>query len=311
MSVPATPRSTVPCKTFQRCVQHVIQRIDLTVTEISLLLGGLDISSPQAWHNFKTDFRQAFSKPSDHVGLQFADIFKLRPDSLSTEHLTAFYADVRRAVNDLLRDFGDIPRFSPIYTALQDNQHLFKAFIAESVLYSTLPRKLVEAVDHNYSPPESESQIPSSFALACNGVPVVSDPGSVVTHANRVSFPQEYIPRERADSPANSGDRRPTGSPHRFTSRPTYSRAACSPARPPRHHATLPPYGCHNQTPVTVVFGSATELAIAVADPFAHSTSSKVTDGKIAARSLTKSVKPKMPSIACQLDRNTQRPLIF
>jgi len=172
------------------CVRHVTQRLDLSVPAISDLLKGVKENQGSAWSDFKTDFALRFARPSDHVGLQLSDIFKLRPDSLSTGDLTSFCSKVRNAVSDYLAALEKIPRFQPISDGLKNAHNLFTAHIAESVLYSTLPRKLVESISHNYVPPDNERLIPANFARACERVPqVFESPGAVVAHMKRVSCP--------------------------------------------------------------------------------------------------------------------------
>lgn len=130
-------------------------------------------------------------------------------------NLTFFCAKVRIAVNDYFRALSNTPRLHPIYNALQDIHNLYKAHIAECVLYSTLPKETCGKCPSQLPPaPDDECLVPSSLAHACERVPQVFGPTSaVMVHAKRVSFLQEPIQREHADSPTCSTDRRPTYSP--------------------------------------------------------------------------------------------------
>lgn len=137
--IPRKP--TLDCTSPNRCVQHVTQRLDLSIPAISDKPKALNTSIPHVWNEFKIDFRQRFTKPSDYISLQLSDIFKLIPDSLTTNNLTSFCAKIRKALNGYLRALGDEPRFRSLYSTLQENHTSFKSLTAESVLYSAIQRK--------------------------------------------------------------------------------------------------------------------------------------------------------------------------
>lgn len=68
------------------------------------------------------------------IGLQFSDVFKLRPDSFSTSDQTYFCLKVRTAVNDYLTALDKTLRLQPSRGKLKDAHNLFTAHTEESVL---------------------------------------------------------------------------------------------------------------------------------------------------------------------------------
>lgn len=174
---------------------------------------------------------------SAYVCLQLSEIFTYRTDSFTTSDLVSFCARIRATLNQLIPALGDIPRFRPIYNCIQEHENLFRAIITESVLYSSLPRKMVNAVDHVYVPPHNEHLIPLHFSRACMVFPCLADPARDVTaHPRPESFSH------------------PTHSPDRRAARSPPPSPACAPPRksrdsyPSRSSGTVwvpPPGTCH------------------------------------------------------------------
>lgn len=212
----------------ERCLQHVLQRLDQTSIPVRQVLTAFEMSKNRTWDDFKTDFRLIFATKDVPPILHTARMFNLRPSSFSPIDLHLLGANVRSAFDRMtcaLRGSPNFSYFKPIADAIDANYNVFQTYFTLCTFFSALPHGQQETVLDKMQLPKMARDVPNAFLKAYtqspNYMPASASAAQVLAtgvqqlrqpqNSRQLQFSrqpqpsrQSQPPRQRQPSPANA-----------------------------------------------------------------------------------------------------------
>ncbi|ROT85906.1 hypothetical protein C7M84_004043 [Penaeus vannamei] len=152
-----------------RCLQHVLQRLDQTSVPVRQVLTAFEMSKNRTWDDFKTDFRLTFAPKDVPPFLQTARMFNLRPASFSPIDLHLLGANIRSSFDRMTCALCGSPNFSyfkPIADAIDANYNIFQTYFTLCTFLSALPHGQQETVLDKMQLPKMARDVPNAFLKA-------------------------------------------------------------------------------------------------------------------------------------------------
>ncbi|ROT81240.1 gag-pol fusion protein [Penaeus vannamei] len=109
-----------------RCLQHVLQRLDQTSVPVRQVLTAFEMSKNRTWDDFKTDFRLTFAPKDVPPFLQTARMFNLRPASFSPIDLHLLGANIRSSFDRMTCALRGSPNLSALPHGQQETQTTYQ-----------------------------------------------------------------------------------------------------------------------------------------------------------------------------------------
>lgn len=103
------------------------------------MLKGIGKDSNDGWTEFKHNISQKLATSKKEAGIQLANIFNLRPASLSKGDLTSFNIDLNEAVDDYLEALSLESFYKDVHEYHKKFECKIKTHFVEAILFAILP----------------------------------------------------------------------------------------------------------------------------------------------------------------------------